>query len=64
MLADSATAAWTLAYDIPPSIAANSSPQRNSHEAALASRANPSGSAISPRLNVSSVGLSNTAITP
>ena len=63
MLADSATAARTLAYDIPPSIVANSSPQRNSHDAAFASRAKASGSAISPRLNVRSVGLSNSATT-
>src|SRR6478672_6154156 len=61
-LAESATAAWTLAYDIPPSIAANSSPQRNNHEAAFASRAKASGSAMSPRLNLNSVGLSNSAI--
>jgi hypothetical protein len=62
MLADSATAALTLAYDIPPSIAAKSSPQRNNHDAAFASRAKASGSAIGPRLNLRSVGLSNSAI--
>src|SRR5437764_11910757 len=41
---------------MPPSIAANSSPHRNSHEAAWASRANDSGSAMRPRLYVRSAG--------
>src|SRR5207237_10623413 len=59
--ADSGTAAWTLAYDTPPSMAANSSPHRNNHDAAFASRAKAFGSAISPRLNVRSVGLSKSA---
>src|SRR5438874_13488108 len=61
-LADSGTVASTLAYDIPPSIAANSSPQRNNHDAAFASRAKASGSAMSPRLNSRSVGPSKSAI--
>src|SRR6266542_1470223 len=61
-LADSATAASTLAYDIPPSISANSSPHRNNHEAASALRANLSGSSMRPRLNLRSVGLSKSAI--
>ena len=59
MLADFATAASTSAYDMPPSIAANSSPQRKSQEAAFASRAKAAGSAISPRLNVRSSDLGN-----
>src|SRR5436305_11293036 len=41
---------------MPPSMAANSSPHRNSHEAAWASRANDSGSAMRPRLYVRSAG--------
>src|SRR5436190_15796525 len=63
MFADSATAAWTLAYDIPPSIAAKSSPHRNNHDAAFASRAKASGFAISPRLNLRSAGLWKSATT-
>src|SRR4051812_8169880 len=62
MFADSPTAARTPSYDIPPSIAANSSPQRYSHDAASASRAKDSGSAIRPRLKMRSVGLSKSAI--
>ncbi len=58
MFSDSATAACTWEYDMPPSIAANSSPQRNNHDAALASRANASGSAIGPRLKTRSWGSS------
>src|SRR6476661_2967951 len=50
MFADAGTAACTSAYDIPPSIAAKSSPHRKSHDAAFAARANASGSAISSRL--------------
>jgi hypothetical protein len=38
------------AYEIPPSTAAHSSPQRNNHDAAFAARAKASGSAISPLL--------------
>jgi AAA ATPase domain len=55
-------ASWTLAYDMPPSVSANCGPQRKSHEAAFDSRAKPSGSEINPRLNLRSVGLSNSAI--
>src|SRR4051812_36034691 len=44
---------------MPPSIAANSSPHRNNHDTAPASRAKASGSAIAPRLNVRSRGESN-----
>src|SRR5258708_5721830 len=50
MRIDRSTAAWTSAYDIPPSLAAKASPHRYSHEAAFASRANEAGSAINPRL--------------
>src|SRR5258708_11709133 len=64
MLADAATADWTSLYDIPPSIVANSSPHRNNHEAALASRAKALGSAISPRLCFRSVGVSKTMGAP
>src|SRR5258706_3788553 len=42
---------------MPPSMAANSSPHRNSHDAASASRAKACGSAIAPRLNRRSSGL-------
>src|SRR5204863_648013 len=62
MFSDSGTAARTWEYDMPPSIAANSSPQRNSHDAASASRAKVSGSAIGPRLKVRSAGTSKSAI--
>src|SRR3954452_20959231 len=55
---DVGTAPWTSAYDIPPSIAANSSPQRYSQDAASDSRAKALGSAIMPRLYVKSVGTS------
>jgi hypothetical protein len=62
MFADLPTAAWASAYDIPPSIVANSSPQRNSQDAAPALRANASGSAMSSLLNVISTGLSKSVI--
>ena len=61
MFSDTGTAASTCAYDMPPSIAANSSPQRKSHDAAPASRAKASGSAIAPRLNVMSDGETKSA---
>src|SRR4051812_49293195 len=41
---------------MPPSIAANSSPHKNSQDAAPASRANATGSAIGPRLKMRSEG--------
>jgi len=45
MFVDCGTAAWTCAYDMPTSIAANSSPHKKTHDSAFASRANASGSA-------------------
>src|SRR5437868_8727495 len=62
MFSDSGTAACTCAYDMPLSIAAKSSPQRNSHDAAPKSRANASGSAIAPLLNLRSSGNSKPTI--
>src|SRR3954462_7928259 len=53
-LADTSTARCTSAYDMPPSIAANSSPHKYNHDAARCSRANPAGSSISPVLCASS----------
>ena len=47
---------------MPPSIVANSSPQRKSHDAAPFSRAKASGSAISPRLFIRSVGVSKSVM--
>src|SRR5436190_2232365 len=61
--ADSGTAALTFANDIPPSIAAKSSPQRNNHAAASLSRAKAAGSAIRPLLWIRSVGVSNESMT-
>ena len=58
-----ATAAWTLAFDMPPSTAAKSSPHGNSQAAAPASRAKASGSAINPRLKIRSVGVSKPGMT-
>ena len=56
MFSETATEACTCAKDMPMSIAANSSPHRNSHDAALASSAKAEGSEIGRRLNVISGG--------